>query len=309
MRKNMKAMKEWTVKAKWGNIAMVSWGDPANPPVLLSHGYMDSAATFILLVEQLPDTYYYVAFDLPGHGQSDPFPGGAVISLLHMVEVLRFVVDYMKWEKFAYISHSLGAIIGMFYNHSFPGRITKMVLIDPALSFFMHHLHNTPKFAYEYLYDLYYNFFQRWNEPNTKLLTMEEAVNLSHRTRTITEEQARIVIPRSLAPAGDGKFTLTLAPKMKRMASADVSEATLITILTQKAPPMLIVEASINICTPPGKDFAAKIIQKCLTVPNSLSVTVNGSHDVHITNPEGIAPYVVKFLKSDFDGRLVRGKL
>lgn len=45
---------------------MVSWGDPKNPPVLLVHGFMDSAATFALLVEQLPDTYYYVAFDIPG---------------------------------------------------------------------------------------------------------------------------------------------------------------------------------------------------------------------------------------------------
>nr|XP_049703860.1 serine hydrolase-like protein [Helicoverpa armigera] len=305
----MKTMKEWTVDAKWGKIAMVSWGDSANPPVLLVHGYMDSAATFIFLVEQLPDNYYYVAFDLPGHGQSDPFPGGAVVSLLHMVEVVRLVVDYMGWEKFVYISHSMAVIIGMFYNHSFPGYITRMVLIDPAPSFFMHHLHNTPRFAYEYLFELYYSFFERWNAANTKILTMEEAVNLSHRTRTITEEQARIIIPRSLMPAGDGKYTLTLVPKMKRIASADVSPETLIIVLTQKTPPLLIVEASINICAGPGKDFAAKIIQKCLTVAHSLSVTVEGSHDVHITNPDGVAKHVVKFLKSDFCGRFVRGKL
>ena len=47
-------------------LSVVSWGDPANPPVLLVHGYMDSAATFILLVDQLPDTFYYVGFDMPG---------------------------------------------------------------------------------------------------------------------------------------------------------------------------------------------------------------------------------------------------
>lgn len=48
------------------HISVVSWGGPSNPPVLLVHGYMDSAATFILLVDQLPDTFYYVSFDMPG---------------------------------------------------------------------------------------------------------------------------------------------------------------------------------------------------------------------------------------------------
>lgn len=47
-------------------ILVVSWGNPANSPVLVVHGYMDSAATFIPLVEQLSDDYYYVGFDMPG---------------------------------------------------------------------------------------------------------------------------------------------------------------------------------------------------------------------------------------------------
>jgi hypothetical protein len=44
----------------------ISWGDPGRPPVLMIHGFMDSAATFIPLVENLPDKYYYVSFDFPG---------------------------------------------------------------------------------------------------------------------------------------------------------------------------------------------------------------------------------------------------
>lgn len=44
----------------------MSWGAPQHRPVLLVHGYMDSAATFIPIVELLPDDYFYLAVDLPG---------------------------------------------------------------------------------------------------------------------------------------------------------------------------------------------------------------------------------------------------
>lgn len=45
---------------------VVSWGKPSKPPILMVHGFMDTAATFIPLVEQLTDDYYYVGFDMPG---------------------------------------------------------------------------------------------------------------------------------------------------------------------------------------------------------------------------------------------------
>lgn len=45
---------------------MVAWGNPNNPPMLLVHGYMDTAATFSLIVDELPDTHYFVGFDMPG---------------------------------------------------------------------------------------------------------------------------------------------------------------------------------------------------------------------------------------------------
>ncbi|KAJ8705510.1 hypothetical protein PYW08_012556 [Mythimna loreyi] len=122
-----KVTKEWTVDATWGKIAMISWGNPANPPILLVHGFMDSAATFILLVEQLPDTFYYVAFDMPGHGKSDPFLPGPIVSHLAIVETVRIIVKHMNWTKFAYLSHSMGFSIGILYNHLFPGKIVKMI--------------------------------------------------------------------------------------------------------------------------------------------------------------------------------------
>lgn len=66
--------------------SVVSWGNPAGEPVLLVHGYQDSVATFIPLLQMLPDKYYYVGFDLPGHGRSDDFPVGKYLTVCFLLK-------------------------------------------------------------------------------------------------------------------------------------------------------------------------------------------------------------------------------
>ncbi|KAI8426966.1 hypothetical protein MSG28_014626 [Choristoneura fumiferana] len=90
-----KKMEELVLEVPWGKLAMATWGDSAKPPVLLVHGYVDSAATFVPLVNLLPDDYYYVALDLPGHGRSDPMPG-PTISQLHLVESINQIVEQLR---------------------------------------------------------------------------------------------------------------------------------------------------------------------------------------------------------------------
>lgn len=60
--------------------SVISWGNASREPVLFVHGRQDSAATFIPLVELLPDKYHYVAVDMPGNGLSDPLPKGKYVT-------------------------------------------------------------------------------------------------------------------------------------------------------------------------------------------------------------------------------------
>lgn len=47
-----------------------------------------------------------------GHGKSDPFPKGILVTQLHIVEVIRRVVEHMQWKKFILMAHSMGCVIG-----------------------------------------------------------------------------------------------------------------------------------------------------------------------------------------------------
>lgn len=87
---------------------------------------------------------------------------------------------------------------------------------------------------------------------------------------------------------------------MKKIAQLPIPEETLYTILTEKLPPTLLIDASESLGKTNSKRFAENLLKKCeQTLPHFYRVTVTGSHDVHITNPELVVPHVNRFLKSN----------
>lgn len=84
---------------------------------------------------------------------------------------------------------------------------------------------------------------------------------------------------------------------MKKISNVSVSEETLYTTLTANSPPTLVIAASESNTVGPAKSFALNILEKCQNIlPNFYVVTIPGGHDVHITMPEVVAEYIVKFL-------------
>ncbi|XP_037875796.1 serine hydrolase-like protein [Bombyx mori] len=293
-----KTTKEWTVDLPWGKVAVIAWGDSTKPPMLLVHGYMDTAATFIPLVNELTDSHYYVAFDMPGHGKSENFPTGQVISQIHIIEVIHRIVKFMKWDRFVYMAHSMGVVIGLFYNYVYPNKVSRMIHLDPGPPISMYYyVHHKLPFWFNYIYTEYYDSFKRWNSSEKRRYTYDDALSLVVRNRNLSEEQAEVILARSLDPVAGDKFELSWQPSMKKISNVSVSDETLYTSLTANSPPTLVIAASESSMVGPAKSFALNILEKCQNIlPNFYVVTISGGHDVHITMPEVVAEYIVKFL-------------
>ncbi|XP_075989370.1 serine hydrolase-like protein 2 [Anticarsia gemmatalis] len=296
----LKETKEWYIDAQWGKIAMVSWGNPSSPPVLMCHGYMDTAATFTLLVEHLSPEYYYVAFDLPGHGKSDPFPPGPHVSQIHMVEVIRTIVDHMGWKTFVYMAHSMAVVIGCIYHTVYPGRMSMMISLDPGLP-----LH--PYYAANYHHDLWYkrypiyyeHFYNQSASDNPKLYEYDKIVSTLARNRFLSKEQAKIVLSRSLVEVDNGIYRLTWEPRVKLISPLALSLDNLTYLSLNNLPPTLVTHSSIVEGSEEEKLFAENILKGYNRLRNCSIVNIDGHHDVHITSPEKMAGHINEFLKRE----------
>ena len=51
-------------------ISFKQFGDPKNPTLLFTHGFMGDADDWDLIISKLTNQYFCISIDLPGHGQS-----------------------------------------------------------------------------------------------------------------------------------------------------------------------------------------------------------------------------------------------
>jgi pimeloyl-ACP methyl ester carboxylesterase len=111
------------------NIAWVQHGSEDKPPLIGLHGWLDNAATFNSVAPDLCDFNFY-SLDLPGHGKSDHLPRSAPHSMLEYVSYTVEFADFMGFETFRLLGHSLGACVASLIAGSIPDRVVSMALIE-----------------------------------------------------------------------------------------------------------------------------------------------------------------------------------
>jgi lipase len=107
------------------------WGDPGSPPVVCLHGVTSYGGRFHLLADRLPD-HHVVAPDLRGHGNSDWEPPWDLDT--HLADVLETV----PVEPAVWIGHSFGGRLAAELAAREPGRVERIILLDPALQVLPH---------------------------------------------------------------------------------------------------------------------------------------------------------------------------
>ncbi|XP_045457087.1 serine hydrolase-like protein [Melitaea cinxia] len=296
----MRLLNEWFFDAPWGKIALISWGNENGAPVLLVHGRQDSAATFLPLLEYLPDDHYYVGLDMPGHGKSDQYPIGTALTRFFGVFVIDITIKHLKWEEFKCIGHSMGAAHTLFYNALYPGQIKKMVLLDPGPA--LQYLVTLDLSKLYSSYEGYYNNYTKINSHN-RVYTMSEALQAVMRARGMTKKQAQVILSRNLRKVGEDQYRLSWDRRLHNYALMNYTPEYCYELFTKSSPPTLYIIADQNKRYEVTKErlVADEIVRKVSrNVKNFFIVHVEGGHDLHFLNPELIGEDVCEFLKRDF---------
>jgi pimeloyl-ACP methyl ester carboxylesterase len=124
------AMKKTIVLANGLTLGYVELGDPKGKPVVLIHGYTDSARDWAPLVPYLPKSLRLILVDIRGHGASSkPECCYTRIDLAYDVKLL---LDVLQIPSADIVSHSFGSIIAQTLAEYWPARTRSVVLISSS---------------------------------------------------------------------------------------------------------------------------------------------------------------------------------
>ena len=103
-------------------------GDPANPTLLLLHGFPTSSQMFRNLIPQLSDRYHLVAPDYPGFGQSSfPARDHFDYTFERISQVVAKFVDTIGLDRFSLYIQDYGAPIGLRLAQRTPDRVQSLI--------------------------------------------------------------------------------------------------------------------------------------------------------------------------------------
>jgi pimeloyl-ACP methyl ester carboxylesterase len=111
------------------NIAYREAGDPANPTVLLLHGFPTSSHMFRDLIPELAEKYHVIAPDYPGFGASDmPSAAEYEYSFANTAAIIIELLDRKNVDDYAVYLMDYGAPVGFRMFAEDPERVSGFII-------------------------------------------------------------------------------------------------------------------------------------------------------------------------------------
>lgn len=110
-----------------GDIFYREAGDPANPTLLLLHGFPASSFMFRDLIPLLSNDFHLVAPDYPGFGHS-PAPDGFTWTFDHLADTVEAFTDALGLDRYGLYMQDFGGPVGFRLAVRRPERVSFLVV-------------------------------------------------------------------------------------------------------------------------------------------------------------------------------------
>lgn len=252
------------------DIAGLAWGDPANPPVLALHGWLDNACSFAMLAPLLRD-HYVIALDLSGHGQSSRRSADATYQIYDDLPQIYSVLKQLGWDQHAVIGHSRGALISALFASAFPEQVEKLVLLDsisPPTLEPTEFVSQMRRFVLEK---------RRLTDRRTRVYANSQLAVTARQEQGLHREAAELIAGRNLTEV-EGGYTWTTDPRLRGASAVKMTAEQVDTMLRSLDMPTLVLLAEDGLASTNASRFSA--LAGC--IPEVVIERYPGGHHFHM---------------------------
>lgn len=292
-------VEEIRIKTTLGEIAGKWWRSKATQPIIAVHGWQDNAGVFDTLIPLLPPDFSYLAIDWPGHGLSTHMPKGCQYSTNEMVTMLEEIRQQFCWEKISLIGHSMGAIICFKYVAVFGENVNLVCALD-TLKPQVYDPKLTAK-LFSYRMQKAFQIGQRPDDSTPPEYTNDELVERVYEgsLRSVNRDKAKYLLDRGCRPSprNPNKFIISRDIRVKYMQPMYMDQPTCLEIIKRIKTPYLYIRGSDRDFREPHARIQEAVDAFRRSNPHFEMFKVEGTHHLHLNQPELIADKIGAFLK------------
>jgi len=269
-------------------------GDPALPPAVFLHGFLDQGRSFLPCARRLTQRFRVIMPDHRGHGASAHVGQGGYYHFPDYVLDLAALLDHLGLDEVALIGHSMGASIAAYFAGAFPARVAALALLDalgPA--------HQPPSRAPRAMASWIRDAQLARRRPEPAMDDLEHVVARLRRSAPgASEEVLRELAGYAAEPDGEGRLRWRFDPLHRTRAPIPFDEARFAAFLSAVECPTVIVWGEASPFRVPALEARARYLRDAVTY------TVAGAgHNLHHERPAELAAVLLGFLVGVWDER------
>jgi pimeloyl-ACP methyl ester carboxylesterase len=120
------------VTARGVRMRVIEAGDESATPLVLVHGFLVSHLDFDEVIDELAQSFYVIAPDLPGFGESEkPNPARFSYGVETFAEAVADIIAAYGVGRACVLGHALGGAVGITLAAHYAELVTRLVLVDP----------------------------------------------------------------------------------------------------------------------------------------------------------------------------------
>jgi len=282
---------------RWGR----ETGNPDKEKVLALHGWLDNAATWDGLAPHLARRgMTVICLDFLGHGKSDHQQDAEYFLLTHVTSIIS-AVKVIGWTSFILMGHSMGGAISTAVAATIPSYIKSLVLVEglgewPSSLTALQCLQQ----GIESRAESYYN-----RHPKIYPDVISAINKLRENNKNLAEHSAKIIVRRNLVKVQDG-YSFSHDPRLVARPLFRFSEADTRSFIKGIQCPTLVIWTKKSLNSYARTKMGEKTLEEMFAVrfsllnPQSTIVILDeGSHHVHLDQPDLVLGHLLKFLNLD----------
>lgn len=265
-----------------------TWGDSEAPLLVLTHGWLDTAATWSDVCARLGERFHVIALDQRGYGYSEwPSDGYWFPDYLGDLDAL---IDHLApAAPIALVGHSMGGQIASVYAGLRPQRIGKLAVLD---SLFLPDMPATqaPRKTLRWLDQLK-------DAPREKAYeSFEELAQRVKKQHPQLSDARALFVAQGWAAAGaDGRVRLLADPKHRRDMPTLYRNAESMEIWKQITAPTLFVDGGASAFAKAIGAEETAVRRACFKQYQAV-VIPDAGHMLHFDAPDALADALLAFL-------------
>jgi len=296
----------------WGQISGKWWGPRDVRPIVCLHGWQDNAGTFDTLIPLLPKQLSYLAIDLPGHGLSSRYPPGMNYAGLDSLILLERICQEYNWNKISLMGHSMGSIISFNYSGVFPDKVDLVVGID-ALKSHIRKPEHVPILLEGSIQKLIETDALNQSNKEPPSYYLSDMIDKWHEATagSVTKECCKYLLARNIerSQLHPDKFFFSRDSRWKYAYSIHVPQEVSMEMVKRMKMPYLFIKAT-NSPYYEDKSIFRETIQFMKQCNEHFQWhLVEGTHHLHLTNPNSVAKLISTFLTKNRKDLMGNSKL